>query len=120
MKKHTPTYWCDSCGKFVEPTSHDVTESVEFWGHKSWEAFEELRCPTCRDVVVEKVACDDCQEARPVPGADHCAACLAKYEVTEVFTNATGDYLRAHADIESEETVLRFGIDIQMLRRQAD
>jgi hypothetical protein len=98
--KHTPTYWCDSCGKFVEPTSHSVSESSEFWGHKSWQAFEELRCPTCRDVVQENIACDVCKEARPEPGADHCTACLAAFELAP---NRTDDYVWFHADNQSEE-----------------
>ncbi len=83
MKKTPTLFWCDACNKAVEPTIHDVTESTEFWGQKTWEAFHELRCPLCADVVAEELACFDCKEARPEPGADHCAACLKAIELQE-------------------------------------
>lgn len=100
MKKPPTFFWCDRCNKAVEPTSHAVTESTEFWGEQTWEAFEEKRCPLCCDVVAEEVACFECKEARPEDGCDHCTACL---KALEPVTNSTGAYLLAHADIESEE-----------------
>jgi hypothetical protein len=104
MSRTPPTlFWCDRCNKAVEPTSHAVTESTEFWGEQTWEAFEEKRCSLCRDVVAEEIACFECKEARPEDGCDHCDACLKALE--QPVTNRTGAYLRAHADIESEEAL---------------
>ena len=74
------TFWCDDCGRPVVPTSHSVTESSTFWGHRSWHAYEELRCPLCCDVVREEIACVGCKEALPESGHDHCAACLEAIE----------------------------------------
>jgi hypothetical protein len=90
MKKHPTLFWCDACNKAVEPSNHDVTESTEFWGEKTWEAFHELRCPLCGDDVAEEIACLECKEARPEDGADHCAACLAKFEAEELQPLAAG------------------------------
>jgi hypothetical protein len=98
---NTKTYYCEHCARFVAPTRHDVTEVSKFDGESTWEVYFELRCPTCIRMVVERVACIQCKAAEPESGADHCTKCLDALQPRPI-TNSTGEYLRAHADIESE------------------
>jgi hypothetical protein len=81
----TTIFLCDDCNRAVEPTAHSVVDSrEEGLGHRTYYAFEELRCPFCCDLVHEEIACIECKEALPESGCDHCEACLAAIDAPSV------------------------------------
>ena len=77
-------FYCDRCDRAVEPTKHYavVTEDDMYDRHPARRAIVENRCPFCVDDLGEdpEIACQECGEARPEPGTDHCTVCLNRLE----------------------------------------
>lgn len=114
---NTKIYWCEHCTKFVEPTRHEVTELQKFDGESTWEAYFEMRCPTCIRTVEERVACVQCRTAEPESGADHCTKCLDALQAPKAITNATPEYLRAHIEAETEGSMQPRDVSVEDIFR---
>jgi hypothetical protein len=69
-------HYCNQCARFIEPGSHIERDPYGTGDYFYTQVV--LTCPICHgeDDIEERMPCDECGEALPVDGFDHCIECV--------------------------------------------